>query len=310
MWLLSLLWSCSSDHFLSYGQTEKQIEYVYVQEVHISGNADTGLNEPIWVDSFTQPVVSNGVDIFWVIDGSGSMGNDYDKVIQGISDMLANLPNLSWRLMIISMTPFENINSMSFPLLPGDGEEDAYAMLNLNVNGNTELGFYSLYEYIQNNQFAQNWLRHDAALLAVFVSDEDEQSITNFPTVVSFANWLDTKRENVFISSIVNLTPEESLCVTSDRDTGYRYIELTNMYNGQIIDICSEDWSHGVADASNQIQLYEYYNLSRAPLNKDQIYVFVDGQAFYDFHYVESENRIYFDTIPYEKALVEIAYYY
>ena len=33
MWLLSLLWGCVSDHFLTYGQVEKEIEYVYVQDV-------------------------------------------------------------------------------------------------------------------------------------------------------------------------------------------------------------------------------------------------------------------------------------
>ena len=125
MWLLSLLRGCTSDHFLTHGIVEKEIEYVYIQDVYIEGDADTGLNEPIWVDSFTQPVTSNGVDIFWVIDGSGSMNNDYGKVLQGISDMLANLPPISWRLMIISMTPGEAEGLNTFPLLPGDDEADA-----------------------------------------------------------------------------------------------------------------------------------------------------------------------------------------
>jgi len=310
MWLLSLLWGCTSDHFLTYGQVEKQIEYVYVQDVYIEGETDTGFNEPIWVDSFTQPVTSNGVDIFWIIDGSGSMNNDYGKVLQGISDMLSNLPPISWRLMIISMTPGENVDSTSFPLILGDSEMDAVAMFNANVNEGSEYGFSSLHEYIENNAFAQNWLRDDAALLTVFVSDEDDQSTTYFHSVNSFANWLDSVRNNVLVSSIVNLPPEDSSCVYSDRDTGYRYIELTNMYGGQVLDICSEDWSQGVADAANQIQPYEFYDLSRVPLNGEQIYIFIDGQPFYDFFYKESENRVYFDVIPDEQSLVEIAYYY
>ena len=82
MLFLSLLLGCGSDHFLSHGSVEKQIEYVYVQDNYIEGSDDTGMNEPIWVDSFTQPVISNGVDIIWVIDGSGSMNDDYVSVLQ------------------------------------------------------------------------------------------------------------------------------------------------------------------------------------------------------------------------------------
>ena len=108
----------------------------------------------------------------------------------------------------------------------------------------------------------------------------------------------------------MHLPPDESSCITSDRDTGHRYIELTNMYAGKIIDICTEDWSHGVADAASQVQPYEYYDLSHTPLNGQQIYIFVDGLPFHDFHYNELENRVYFDVIPPEETLVEIAYYY
>lgn len=31
---------------------------------------------PIWVDSVTQPSTSDGVDIVWIIDPSGSMNDD------------------------------------------------------------------------------------------------------------------------------------------------------------------------------------------------------------------------------------------
>ena len=68
--------------------------------------------------------------------------------------------------------------------------------------------------------------------------------------------------------------------------------------------------AQGVADAANQVQPYEYYDLSHTPLNGEQIYIFVDGQPFHDFYYKEAENRVYFDVIPDEQALVEIAYYY
>ena len=310
MLLLSLLWGCGSDHFLSYGKVQNEIEYVYVQDNYIEGSEDTGSNEPIWVDSFVQPSVSNGVDIFWIIDGSGSMNNDQQMILQGISDMMQNLPLLNWRLMIISMTPYENVNSQSFPLLPGDDHGDAIIMMTQNVQGNHEFGFDSLYQFIENNAFGQQWMREDAALLAVFVSDEDDSSIPEFPTVSLFEDWLREQREHVYISSIVNVEPENSECTVNPMDVGKRYIDLTNAFGGQIIDICSNDWSQGVSDASTQVQLKESLQLTKVPLNEQEIYMFVNGQPWHDWTYNATENKIYFDVVPPEETLVEIAYYY
>tara|TARA_Y100000592_G_scaffold36014_1_gene57144 strand:+ start:927 stop:1859 length:933 start_codon:yes stop_codon:yes gene_type:complete len=310
MWFLSLLWGCGSDHFLTYGKVQNEIEYVYVQDVFIEGSDDTGSNEPIWVDSFVQPSTSNGVDIIWIIDGSGSMNNDQQMILQGISDMMQNLPLLNWRLMIISMTPSENVSSQSFPLLPGDDHSDAIVMMSQNVQGNYEYGFESLRQFIEDNQFAQQWLRDDAALLTVFVSDENEGSISEFPTAGSFESWLRNQREHVFVSSIVNVDPEIAECTVRPLDVGQRYIDLTNAFNGQIIDICSEDWSQGVADASTQVQPREWLVLSRVPVNDQEIYMFVDGQPWHDWTYDATENKIIFNVIPPEESLVEIAYYY
>ena len=74
--------------------------------------------------------------------------------------------------------------------------------------------------------------------------------------------------------------------------------------------ICAEDWSQGVADAGNQITQYEFWELPHVPIYNDRIYVFIDGVPNYDWYYESTENRVYFNTMPEEKSLVEIAYYY
>jgi hypothetical protein len=312
MWLLSLLWGCNSDHLLT-KENVAEIEYVYVQDNWIEGERieDTGISEPIWVDSFTQPKVSNGVDILWVIDGSGSMNDDQNKILQGINDMLLNLPTYNWRLMILSMSRTESADNTSFPLLPGDSYDDAVAMLLQNVTHNQEKGFDSVYEYITYNIFAHQWMRPDAALLIVYVSDEDDSSNYHHITVDQHYDWLLHLRNQVHVSAIVTVDPAESQCPNSNfNDMGKKYIELSDLFSGQVIDLCSSDWSQGVAAASSGLALHEYHDLSNIPADPNAIYVFVDGQPFYDFHYVEVENRVYFDVIPPEESLVEIAYYY
>ena len=112
------------------------------------------------------------------------------------------------------------------------------------------------------------------------------------------------------MSSIVNFAQSVSECNAPPQFEGKRYIKATDEFFGQKIDICSEDWSAGVADASNEIAPYEYWDLAMQPLYDDRIYVFVDGALYSDWHYVPAENRVNFDVIPEADSLVEIAYYY
>lgn len=317
-WLIFLfltMFGCTETGINKHTVEEKYI-YPSYYDVYVEDSGivieDTADEEqfPVWVDSFNQPTEFNGVDILWVIDPSGSMNNEKQYIIAGIEAMINALPNVNWRLVIISTDYRNSSQSMDFPLMQGDSVADAIAMYNSAVGGGLEAGFDAVYEYVENNQMAQNWMREDAALLTVFVSDEEEQSNRFLPTASDFISWYTGLRDNVFVSSIVNLSPAESLCNLQDLHTGYRYIDAANHFNGQVIDICSTDWSAGVADAAAQITPYEYYDLSYIPVDPTMIGVFVDGQPYYYWHYSTSHNRVYFDVIPGEGALVEIAYNY
>ena len=318
VWFLFLV-ACLSDHMLTY-EVEKityhEVEtWVSQQDVYIEGDTiiveDTGQDAAdIWVDNFTQPGNFEGVDILWVIDPSGSMVNDRPRVVDGIGEMLNVLPLTGWRLAIISTDPIRALQAQLFPLIPGDDALVAEQQMNATVTGHHEKGFDAVRNYM-GNTYAPTWMRESAALLIVFVSDEEEQSGVNFPGAGDFVYWVGQQRDFVFISSIVQLDLTDTECnPASIMNVGKRYIEATNAFGGQKIDICSEDWSQGVADAGNQIQQYDYWDLTHVPLYNNRIYVFIDGVPNYNWYYEPAENRVYFDTMPDEKSLVEIAYYY
>jgi len=322
--LFLMLLSCLSDNMLVHEVektvyedreveviVEKEVEVIVEKEVEVYIE-DTGQDAAdIWVDHFDQPMSVNGVDILWVIDPSGSMANDRPQIIDGIADMMAVLPLTGWRLAILPSDYRYSENIAEFPLIPGDTATDAENMLNQVINGAFEAGFDATYGYLMNNQYAQTWLRPDAALLIVFVSDEDEQSQAYFNSTLQFIQWVSGYRHSVFLASIINLDPSVSMCDHSSViNNGDEYVTATNYFGGQVIDICDEDWSAGVADASNQIAPHEYWDLSIQPLYDDRIYVFVDGVPYHDWHYNPAENRVYFDIIPPGGSLVEIAYYY
>ena len=90
-------------------------------------------------------------------------------------------------------------------------------------------------------------------------------------------------------------------------DIGDRYMEATNYFGGVIVDICSEDWSPGVADASNQVEPFEEWQLSHNPV-PETIRVFIDGQLNWDWSYDDVGNKVIFTVTPPAGSLVEIGY--
>jgi len=308
--LLSFITSCTPDygivgHSTFYVETPGETEYIYTH--------DTG-GEPgvVWVDSFTQPASVDEIDILWIIDTSGSMYRYTANFLVGIEAMLNALPPSGWRLAMLSNDPFRAATENQFPLVPGDDIIDATDMYTRMGQGPWEEGFDAAYEYIVNNPYSRTWMRNSAALLVVFVSDEEEQSNQYMINVRDFTNWYSGLRLNSsFVSSIVNLDGNTSVCPSTPTafDVGDRYIEATNFFNGIIVDICSDDWSPGVTDAFQQIEPYEEWKLTYTPLG-NSVRVFINTQPMptTDWYYSLYNNTVYFNTIPSEGSLIEIGY--
>ena len=309
MFVLLFLLSCLSEGLLAY---EKEVA-TYVESECEVVTEDTAFDfSDLWVDSFRQVDALAGVDIFWVIDPSRSMDNDQPNILNGIQVMMSNLPINGWRLMILP-TDYRRATSLSsFPIVPGDTVADVEHMYNFHVNGEYEAGFDAIVEYFEMNQYAPTWLRNDAALLIVFVSDENDQSRVHVDNEYAFIDWAVDQRDKVFVASIVNLPIDDSACDynISFNGVGERYINATNFFEGNVIDICSEDWSSGVSQAAEQVTPIEWLELTHTPLNPNWIYVYIDGVLNTDWVYNSSLNRVEFTITPDGGALVEVAYNY
>ena len=318
VFVAAVLTGCTTNldyHIVGTGtEVETEIIYETVYEeievpvyIEVEVPADPGL---IWVDSFIQPMSVDGVDILWVIDTSGSMYRYDAELMAGIEAMLLALPESGWRLAMISNDPSAASIEAQFPLVPGDDIVDAEVMYQSMGRGGREEGFDASYEYLINNAYAQTWLRHDAALLVVFLSDEEEQSDDHFPIVGDYIDWYSRQRNgSAFLSSIVNIDPSVSLCNTNAYNNGDRYEEATNYFGGVVVDICSSDWSAGVADAASRLEPYEFIELTHEPI-EESIRVFINGALNYDWTYSDVDNTIYFTVIPGGNDLVEIGYRY
>lgn len=320
--LMSLL-ACSPDYAIvmpgdpeTVVVTETVTEIITVTEeieVPVYIEVEVPVNEgEIWIDSFTQHMSVDGIDILWVIDRSGSM-NRYDaELLAGVEAMLLALPASDWRLVMISADSRKSVVSTEFPLVPGDDIDDAAAMLATLTMAPYEEGFNSVYEYINLNPYSSTWMRPDAGLLVVFVSDEEEQSHVEFPAVSDFLSWYGSLRfGSVFMASVINVEADYTLCdfPPNPIDVGDRYMEATSTLGGVIVDICDTDWSAGVTDATHSIEPVEKIVLTHKA-EIDSIRVFINGSLNHDWYYQESDNTVYFTIIPSAGQLVEVGYRY
>ena len=125
LFMLGML-SCSTDYMIGgesevitiREQVEVEVEVPVEIEVPVYVEVEVPVNEGIiWVDSFTQHMSVDGIDIIWVIDRSGSMGTHNDRLIAGVEAMIAALPTSDWRLVMISADARKSIVSTEFPLV-------------------------------------------------------------------------------------------------------------------------------------------------------------------------------------------------
>lgn len=306
-----LICGCNQDYQVMVKEPQIVVEEVEVP-VYIEVEVPTGIPEEeveIWVDSFVQVRAVDGVDIIWVIDTSGSMNSYQTQLLSGIEHMMNALPESGWRLVMISTDPDEVLTENQFPLVPGDSITDAEYMYSLMNRGQFEKGFDSIISYMTLNPYSATWMRPDAALLVVFVSDEDDQSDT-VATPLDFVDWYTARRfGNVFLASIVTQEDSISVCegTSYGSQPGRAYMEATWTLFGTVVDICSDDWTPGVTDATSQIEPYESIDLTHPPV-VSTIRVFVDGQIYNEWVYIQSTNEIQFTAIPPGGSLVEVGY--
>jgi len=305
LFLAITLSSCYNgiDYVVVGGSTETETETIYKYIV-------TEPEVDIWIDSFTQVGAYENIDILWVIDRSGSMDRHRLTLLDGIEHMMNSLPtDINWRLKMITAGDGTRITQpTTFPLTRGDTVADAHDMYEKLPPDPIEEGFSAVQNYIMKDAYALTWMRPDAALLVVFVSDEPEQS--GIP-VSSFVGWYGTLRPEVYLSFIGNVEPEDSVCAWKPNAgmIGKRYMEAVDHFGGTIVDICETDWSPGVDDATQSVIPVDEWELTHLPY-EDTIVVFEDGQKMDPLLWIydPTTNIIEFVNRPPEGALVEIGY--
>jgi hypothetical protein len=312
--------------------------------------AGEGVSTSRQVDDFVQ-TSGQTVDVLFIIDNSGSMSEEQENLDANFSQFIQGAQQFendyqigvvttdmvdgseSGRLQgprIVRRGPnVENeFGSAASVGTSGAGEEKgleaAKAALSDPLIFDTGVSCQSDADCVEPDQCIENvcggqnrgFLRQNAALELVFVSDEDDFSDGSLNFYVDFfKNIKGFRNESLFhANAIVGASNgRASNCSGSggDATAGSRYVEVAQRTNGRIYSICEENFGGPLQEIGNQaFGLPVQFFLTR-PADPSTLDVQVDEQnRASGWMYDNASNSVIFDesTVPQPNQRVRIAY--
>ena len=264
------------------------------------------LVEQATVDFWTQ-TPTDQVDILWVIDNSNSMKLEQDLLADGFTSFASELEATGSNFHLGVITTTFLYDDPARGQLIGDppwiSNEPGYVELfadrvQVGLDGNgKEKGIEAAYHALSPTMttgYNAGFLRPEANLLIVFVSDEDDCSdegalgnsdnrdcylkpemLTPVEDYVARYKTLKADPSQVRIGAIVG--PENTAgCI--DALPGRRYMDLSNLMGGLNGNICESDWSQILFDLGlNATGIFTSFEMSHGA-KPDTLMVYIDDE--------------------------------
>jgi hypothetical protein len=275
-------------------------------------------------DAFVQE--ADPVDVLWVIDNSSSMATEQARVAAGINSFFSwfTTLNLDYHMGVITtdiVNPIYSGRLVGSPTYIDSSTVDPAAALVTAINvGENDMGNESglraaelaLSEPLVSTDNA-GFLRPDARLVMIFLSDEPEQSDYDADHYIQFFDTLKADPGNVMASAIVG--DESAGCATTcddvpqDAQPGDKYLAVVSEFSGIFGSICTCDLTPSLDEIGMAATHYvRSFILSDTPSDPAQIVVYVDGEESTDWSYLAITNEIVFGTPPINGSEVVVRY--
>lgn len=261
------------------------------------------------------------VDILWVIDDSGSMrdeqaalGTNFDAFINKFIDKGVDFK------MAITTTDVSSDSKRGAMVTNSDRLTSAFAQSNeqgfldsfkslvqVGIRGSGyEKGIEASYWFMEKH--GANFLREDAYLAVVYLSDEEDQSSNTVKYYMDHLKSLKSDAGLVKAYSIVN----KDLTPTSGMTVGYkRYEEASTLTAGKLADI-SGDFHTILADMGGDLSsLLDSFALAHTPID-GTLNVYINNVLVSNYTYDAGSRAIKFDTndLPPVGASIKVEYKY
>ena len=245
-------------------------------------------------DSFVQASKMGELDILVVLHTSGSMSDNFETVGEGMQTLKADIELLTddYRFGFITSDP--GYTDLIGPYDRSSTDIDLLMAPSLLPSARMEEGFASTYSFSQM-QSEHQFFREEADLLLFLISDEEEQSQI---TSGMFYEWLHQFKKEARVDAVSIVTLEDSECNVGYGDSvGYKYIELSRLFNKSALDICDKEWSIWVSESSFLTMLKDYIVLSQHPVDSS-IKIYINDELNDNWVYSEKKNTVELDEMP------------
>lgn len=262
-------------------------------------------------------------DILFIVDNSGSMSSEHQNMAAKINGFLNEVQGLDYHV-AVTTTDTKNLTDLGTDgrLYPLKGLSGVYhidssmpVVSAQKVLGDTfiatgtsgsgsERGIHAAYRSIQRRNSGQsdsetsrlkNFLREDANLAVVVITDEEESGNSVGDQPIELLNLKNQywPNKNFSWSSII-VKPGDTNCyniqtgggVSSSAIYGYKYAELTALTNGLLGSVCENDYTSQLKGIGQKvIELLKNVTLQCEPLDVD-----VDGSPDIEVLYSASGN--------------------
>ncbi|MCC7070943.1 MAG: choice-of-anchor D domain-containing protein [Deltaproteobacteria bacterium] len=277
--------------------------------------ADTPITETFVVAGTT------AVDVLFVVDNSGSMADDQEILAANFDAFIAaaaNDPNLDFHL---GVTTTDVLGGTGGPFVApflrdsSSGLASQFAdQVHVGVGGGgLELGLEAMRRALDDYATSTNagFLRNDAALSVVVVSDEEDGG--DIPDVQSLDPSAARPPQAYieFLGGLKTGTVTNAPVLFSMVGTPLfspRYQQVATAFSGVFLDIGAADWGEQLsAIGAATFGLQRLFRLGAAP-EAGSVVVTVDGVATSAFSLVPVANAVLLDDPPPEGAVVVITY--
>ena len=226
------------------------------------------------VDIFYQNP-TDAVDILMVIDNSGSMQPYQDELGTNFSQFLTYFIEADVDYQIATVTTdvmsdeAGEIRGQVINTETANAEQAFSQIVNVGVTGTGfEMGLEAAYQALTEPLVSTanaDFLREEATLSLIFVSDEEDASPLPVNDYINaFRDIKGQRSRDVFNASALVVDREANCDAYSTR--GDRYIDVAEQTSGVLGDICSEDFGSIVEELSlNTSRLRDTFYLTRMP---------------------------------------------
>ena len=264
---------------------------------------------------------SGKVDIIFVVDNSGSMQWFQSQVASNINVFMSVFVTLSvdYQIGVITTDDPDFIGPIVTPTTTDpEGELANQIGTVAGIYGSgIERGIDEAYDATQPGADAGpggTFLREDAGLVLVFVSDEPDYSYITWTDLANYLNILKGDPSKIIVHSVIGDYPSGCTYTngpaTKHVEYGAGYYDITKYYNGIAYSICSSNWGQQMQSMAQNSVMSSEYILSREGVIEDSIEVSVDGMVNTDWYYDSSTNAVAFQQsgIPEEGEEIVITY--